>query len=137
MSARAGVGPDTSVTRPVPEAPIITGVTPFTAWPPGFVTSNWMSKVCPRSTLEGREEKRAVRLPGRPVSEAPTPDRSYNREELTWHEESHACADSFGDWPVRFYSDLYAALRGGASLPITPEAIRRRIAVIEKARAAA
>jgi predicted dehydrogenase len=76
-------------------------------------------------------------LPDRPVSEVSTPDRSYNREDLPWQEETHTCTDSFGDWPLAFYNDLYATLRQGTPLPITPEQVRKRIAIIEKARAAA
>lgn len=74
-------------------------------------------------------------LPERQVSRDPTPDRSYNREELPWKEESASLAD---DPPrqsnVRLYNDLYASLRGGAPLVLTAESIRRQIAVLEKCR---
>jgi scyllo-inositol 2-dehydrogenase (NADP+) len=75
-------------------------------------------------------------LPARPVSREPTPDRAYNREELPWVEES---ADLVGEAPrasnKRLYADLYATLRQGAPLAITPQSIRRQIAVLEQCRA--
>ena len=76
-------------------------------------------------------------LPARPVDEQPTPDRSYNRETLPWQEETIELTDSFASGPDRFYAGLSNALRRGEPLPITPEAIRHRIAILEKARRAA
>jgi predicted dehydrogenase len=78
----------------------------------------------------------AAKLPARPVDREPTPDRTYNREELPWVEES---ADLAGEAPrasnKRLYADLYATLRQGAPLAITPQSIRRQIAVLEQCRA--
>ncbi|MES2463323.1 MAG: Gfo/Idh/MocA family oxidoreductase [Armatimonadota bacterium] len=72
-------------------------------------------------------------LTERSVQEAPTADRSYNREDLPWHREERAC-DSH---PVRshdaFYNHLFGVLRRGEPLIITPESIRRRLAVVEHA----
>jgi scyllo-inositol 2-dehydrogenase (NADP+) len=76
-------------------------------------------------------------MPERPATDVSTPDRSYNREPLEWQEASHECTDSFGDWPPKFYDSVYRAIRQGKPLVITPEAIRKRIAILEKARAAA
>ncbi len=74
-------------------------------------------------------------LPPRPVSREPTPDRSYNQEELPWIEES---CDLSGERRrasnIRLYNGLYATLREGAPLAITPESIQRQMAVMEKCR---
>ena len=85
-------------------------------------------------------------MPSRPVSEQSTPDRSYNREDLEWHEETltvggevggGAGAAPAGGLADQFYDGLFAALRTGVPLFIAPEEVRRRIAVIEKARQSA
>lgn len=76
-------------------------------------------------------------LPARPPDEQPTPDRSYNSETLHWQEETMDLTDNFASGPDRFYNGLSAALRRGEPLEITPEAIRHRIAILEKARRAA
>lgn len=83
--------------------------------------------------------------PPRPVSEIPTPDRSYNKETLAWHEETVPVGDAGGGpgaAPMtgladQFYNGLFAALRAGEPLLITPEEVRRRIAILEKARLSA
>jgi scyllo-inositol 2-dehydrogenase (NADP+) len=74
-------------------------------------------------------------LPTRPVSREPTPDRSYNREELPWIEESSDLSrEGHRASNKRLYHDLYATLRHSAPLQITPESIRRQIAVLERCR---
>ncbi|MBM3215461.1 Gfo/Idh/MocA family oxidoreductase [Candidatus Poribacteria bacterium] len=74
-------------------------------------------------------------LPPRPVSRVPTPDRSYNREELTWTEETYDCAsEPFRSSNERLYADLYRTIRDGVPLAIAPESVRRQIAVLEKCR---
>ena len=66
---------------------------------------------------------------------APTPDRSYNREVLPWKEETiELVHDGAGD-VRRLYRDLYAAIRQGAPLAVTPESVRRQVAVLERCRA--
>lgn len=55
----------------------------------------------------------------------PTPDRSYNRDELPWHEDSWTFDGSIDDAYRGFYHDLYATIRNGAPLVITPESVRR------------
>jgi scyllo-inositol 2-dehydrogenase (NADP+) len=77
------------------------------------------------------------KMPERPADPISTPDRSYNRETLEWQEAAHDCTDTFADWPPKFYQGVFAAIRHGAALPIPPETIRKRIAVLEKARHAA
>ena len=86
------------------------------------------------------------KMPPRPVTEQSTPDRSYNREDLEWREETvsidgevggGAGATPAGGLAEQFYNGLFAALRGGAPLVVTPEEVKTRIAVIEKARKSA
>jgi predicted dehydrogenase len=74
-------------------------------------------------------------MPARPVDAAPTPDRSYNRESLPWQEGSwHAPTDGPSDNQA-FYEDLYRTLREGAPPAITPESVRRYVAIVERCRA--
>jgi len=64
----------------------------------------------------------------------PTPDRSYNSEELPWREETwESDLDFVGD-VQRLYRDLYATIREGAPLAITPESVRRQVVILEKCR---
>lgn len=62
----------------------------------------------------------------------PTPDRSYNRDTLTWHEDSWEFTGENADAYRGFYTDLYATIREGAPLAITPESVRRVIWLQEK-----
>jgi predicted dehydrogenase len=73
-------------------------------------------------------------VPPRPVSREPTPDRSYNREQLPWIEETCDLGESHTESNKRLYRDLYATLREGAPLAVTPASIRRQIALLEKCR---
>ena len=68
------------------------------------------------------------------LDEKPTPDRGYNREELPWEEASFSPNFNFGRGMVTLYQDLYASIREGAPLVITPESVRRQVAVLEKCR---
>jgi predicted dehydrogenase len=73
-------------------------------------------------------------MPKRPVQRIPTPDRSYNNETLNWHEDSwEASGDNIPE-ELSFYHDLYTTLRQNEPLVITPESVRRQIAVIEQCR---
>ncbi len=72
-------------------------------------------------------------LTERGVQEAPTADRSYNREDLPWHRQEQACDSHPVKSHDRFYTHLYGVLRRQEPLIITPESIRRRIAVVERA----
>jgi scyllo-inositol 2-dehydrogenase (NADP+) len=62
----------------------------------------------------------------------PTPDRSYNRDALPWHEDSWTLSGDTDDAYRGFYRDLYATIREGAPLQITPESVRRVIWVQEE-----
>ena len=64
----------------------------------------------------------------------PTPDRGYNREELPWHEETFELVGDFGSGVRQLYDDLYATIRKGAPLVITPESVRRQMAILERCR---
>lgn len=73
-----------------------------------------------------------ARLPHREVERRPTPDRSYNREELPWQEETWSAANGTGVGETAFYIDLYHTIREGAPLAVTPESVRKRIAILQK-----
>jgi len=64
-------------------------------------------------------------MPPRELDTKPTPNRSYNRDALTWHEESWT-PESQGADP-QFYLDLFATIRQDKPLMITPESVRRVI----------
>ncbi len=55
----------------------------------------------------------------------PTPDRSYNQDSLPWHEDSWELTEDTAEAYRRFYHDLYATIRDGAPLAVTPESVRR------------
>jgi predicted dehydrogenase len=85
-------------------------------------------------------------MPERPVTAVPTPDRSYNSEKIVWQTDSWkpssgAAADAGGGaapapGPSQIvYHDLYRSIREGAPQNITPESVRRRVAVIERCHA--
>lgn len=65
----------------------------------------------------------------------PTPDRSYNRAKIEWQEECYELPkdrDPMGY--LKTYRDLYGSLRNGESLAITPESVRRQIAILDECR---
>lgn len=64
----------------------------------------------------------------------PTPDRSYNSETLPWREESITLTASFGESMQPLYADLYAAIRDGAPLAISPHSVRRQVEILERCR---
>ncbi|MBX3011288.1 MAG: Gfo/Idh/MocA family oxidoreductase [Caldilineaceae bacterium] len=57
----------------------------------------------------------------------PTPNRSYNRDELVWHEDSWEVDSTMSTFATSFYTDLYGAIREGKPLAITPQSVRRVI----------
>ena len=67
----------------------------------------------------------------------PLPGRAYCREKLRWIEKTWAVpkkrADLFGTTAALFYRHLHRSLTEGAPLVITPQQVRRQIAVIEEA----
>ncbi|MBV9470911.1 MAG: Gfo/Idh/MocA family oxidoreductase [Abitibacteriaceae bacterium] len=80
-------------------------------------------------------------MPPRPQDLQPTPDRSYNSEELKWQEaswERGGQADAgAGAAPaqqpvVELYHDLWRTIREGTPQVITPQSVRRRVAVLEE-----
>jgi predicted dehydrogenase len=73
-------------------------------------------------------------IPPLVLDERPTPDRSYNTEELPWQEMSYKPARNFSADVLRLYRDLYATLRQDAPLVITPESVRRQIVILERCR---
>jgi predicted dehydrogenase len=75
------------------------------------------------------------KMPPRPVDPSPTPGRGYYSEELDWTEESWELPEDALDARASFYLDLYKTMREGAPLEITPESVRRQIAILEKCRA--
>ena len=76
-----------------------------------------------------------ARLPERPVLREPVPDRTYNREELHWTEESWSASISPHPSGVPFYRGLFETFRRGKPLAVNPEEVRRVIAVLERCRA--
>lgn len=74
----------------------------------------------------------AKKLSPRKVERQPVPDRSYNHEEIPWKEETWNLSGDSSPGEAGFYLDLYNTLRKGAALAITPESVRRQIALIEK-----
>jgi hypothetical protein len=64
----------------------------------------------------------------------PTPDRGYNNEQLPWQEESVEIDFNFGKNMLSLYEDIFATIRDGAPLAITPESVRRQIVILEKCR---
>lgn len=68
----------------------------------------------------------------RAIERVPTPDRTYNSEKLDWQTESCESNEGYGYVEPKFYEDLWSSIREGAPLFITPESVRRAIALIEK-----
>jgi predicted dehydrogenase len=64
----------------------------------------------------------------------PTPDRSYNSEQLPWQEASYTPDFNFSKSMSPLYRDLYAAIRDGAPLAITPASVRRQAEILERCR---
>lgn len=80
-------------------------------------------------------------MPERPLDLKPTADRGYNREELTWNQDiwtASGVADGGAGAPpakqpvLDLYRDLWGTIREGAPQVITPSAIRRRVAILQR-----
>lgn len=67
----------------------------------------------------------------RELERQPTPDRGYNSEKLNWKSDSIAVPDDFKATQLNFYLDFARTVREGAPLTVTPESVRRNIALIE------
>lgn len=75
-------------------------------------------------------------MPERSVERVPTPDRSYNSEEIPWQSETWTKPKDYPGEAVMFYRDLYETLRHGKPLYVTPESVRRQIALLDRCREA-
>ncbi len=64
----------------------------------------------------------------------PTPDRTYNSEDLPMHEASFRFERDFIESVQRLYQELYMTLRYNAPLGVTPESVRRQVAILERCR---
>lgn len=71
------------------------------------------------------------KLPPRPVERTPAAGRAYNSEKYDWKVESWATPAGTPPANTLFYQDLFATLREGKPLVITPASVRRLIWVIE------
>ncbi len=67
----------------------------------------------------------------RALERTPPVGRAYNSEKLEWHQESADLIDDFGATPLDFYADFARSVREGVPLAVTPESVRRNIALIE------
>ncbi|MFH1904463.1 MAG: Gfo/Idh/MocA family oxidoreductase [bacterium] len=71
------------------------------------------------------------KLPNRSVSTKPDPNRAYNKEDIPWKEQTWKVPSGTSRDPD-FYNDVYKTIRNGKPLYITPESVRRQIALIHK-----
>ncbi|MEM2740181.1 MAG: Gfo/Idh/MocA family oxidoreductase [Candidatus Bathyarchaeia archaeon] len=71
-------------------------------------------------------------LPPRQVEVEPTPDRSYNREEIPWREEEHHIGEEPGSSGTAFYRKLYETIRYGAPPPVPLELARKVMWIIDR-----
>ena len=80
-------------------------------------------------------------MPERPLDLHPTPGRGYNSETLEWQCDSwdakqqadQGAGSAPAPKPIKaLYTSLYRAIREGRSQEITPEQVRRRVAVLEQ-----
>jgi predicted dehydrogenase len=91
-----------------------------------------------QGTLTGAYEQlrwkyfRPEEAPPRTLSTEPTPDRSYNRDQLHFYEETWAASANDTPSAQLFYLDLYRTLREGAPLAVTPASVRRVMQVLEQ-----
>jgi hypothetical protein len=65
----------------------------------------------------------------------PTAARSYNKEELPWREVICDLSTDPSAGHRKSYLHLYGTLREGRPLAVTPQSVRRQIAVLEACRA--
>jgi scyllo-inositol 2-dehydrogenase (NADP+) len=75
-------------------------------------------------------------LPVRKPDAAPSPDRSYNREDLAWTAEEVSLGDdAYVDSHRRMYTDLANVFRGQAAAPVPLDDIRRQLQILDRCRA--
>ena len=84
---------------------------------------------------------RPEELSPRQLDTQSTTDRSYNRDDLRFYEDSWAAPPPDEKTPANFvamtfayYRDLYRTLREGAPLAVPPEGVRRVMRVVEQCR---
>lgn len=73
-------------------------------------------------------------MPDRPVDPSPTANRGYNSEKLEWHTEKWSGENADNELMLSFYRDLSETLRNDAPLKVSPQSVRRQIAIIERAK---
>ncbi len=72
-------------------------------------------------------------LPPREVEIQPTADRTYNRETLTWNEASwDPEAEPTEPMNHQFYRNVHARVTRNEPLVVTPQSVRRQIAVLKR-----
>ena len=73
-------------------------------------------------------------LPPRVLTEEPTPDRSYNRDNIPWKIESREVTEKSGDSGRLYYLDLYERIQSGGPPAVSPESVRKQIQILEECR---
>jgi scyllo-inositol 2-dehydrogenase (NADP+) len=73
-------------------------------------------------------------LPPRPLDRTPTPDRSYNKETLPWVVNRWEKPANTPREYTAFYQDLHESIAHGRPLVVSPESVRRQLAVIAACR---
>jgi predicted dehydrogenase len=77
-------------------------------------------------------------LPQRPVDANPAAaERKFNREELIWHEQRWERPPEQNPDYRAFYTELHRSLEQGTPPAITPQSVRRTLAVLERCRSSA
>jgi scyllo-inositol 2-dehydrogenase (NADP+) len=75
-----------------------------------------------------------AQLPPRTLETTPTPDRSYNRDEIVWQEHTWRIDEEPHPGFAQFYADLFTSIREGKPPAITAESVRRVVWVLEECR---
>ncbi len=73
-------------------------------------------------------------LPERQASPEPTPDRSYNREDIPWQEGQWQRGKETTTGYEGIYFNLYDAITTGAPVTVKPETVRTQIAIFDECR---
>jgi scyllo-inositol 2-dehydrogenase (NADP+) len=71
-------------------------------------------------------------LTPRTIDTKPTPDRSYNRDDIKLYEETWSPDQYQGPGEAGYYLDIYKTVRRNAPVAVTPESVRRMMYVLEK-----
>lgn len=74
-------------------------------------------------------------LTKRELDTKPTPDRSYNSDDIKLYEETWTPDQYQGPGEAGYYLDMYKTVREGAPVAVTPQSVRRLIYVLEKCHA--